>query len=96
MSNVLYKLTCSRDASTSYIGMATRHLGTKFQKHLHSKNFQGKLPRKTFRCKIFEVITSSCNSEYETKTQEALLIKKYNPPLNKQLYAKESFLLNVY
>ena len=26
--------------------------------------------------------------EYETKIQEALLIKKLNPKLNKQLYAK--------
>ena len=38
-----------------------------------------------------------CNSEYATKIQEALLIKKHNPQLNRQLYANgSSFLLNVY
>jgi len=47
-----------------------------------------KLPRKTIRnVNNFEVIRT-CNSEYETKIQEALLNKKYNPQLNKQLYAK--------
>jgi len=38
----------------------------------------------------FEVIRT-CNSGYETKIQEALLIKKYNLQLNKQLYAKGIF-----
>ena len=38
-----------------------------------------------------------CNSEYATKLQEALLIKKHNPKLNKQLYTNDSpFSLNVY
>ena len=38
-----------------------------------------------------------CNSEYAAKIQQALLIKKHNPQLNKQLYANGlSCLLNVY
>jgi len=48
-----------------------------------------KLPRKTFRLNNFEVICTS-NSECESKIQGALLIKKHNPELNKQLYAKGS------
>ena len=42
-------------------------------------------------------ILKSCHTEYETKIQEALLIKKLNPKLNKQLYAKgASFLLSIF
>ena len=35
--------------------------------------------------------------QYETKIQEALLIKKLNPKVNKQLYSKgASFLLSIF
>jgi len=101
MSNVVYKFSCLRDASTSYIGMTTRHLGQG-----HSKNSKSAIRDHIELCRIcqdkhlginnFEVIRT-CKSEYETKIQETLLIKKYNPQLNKQLYVKRaSFLLNVY
>ena len=44
----------------------------------------------------FKVIRN-CHNEYETKIQEALLIKKLTPRLNSQLYANGcSFLLNVF
>ena len=44
----------------------------------------------------FEVI-KKCNTGFEAKIQEALLIKKFNPPLNSQLYSSSlSYLLNVY
>ena len=42
-------------------------------------------------------VIRKCNTAYEAKIQEALLIKKQNPKLNKQLYANgASFLLNIY
>ena len=42
-------------------------------------------------------IRKKCATEYDTKIQEALLIKKLNPKLNKQLYAKKaSFLLSIF
>ena len=42
-------------------------------------------------------ILKKCVTEYDTKIQEALLIKKLNPKLNKQLYAKAaSFLLSTF
>ena len=45
---------------------------------------------------VFKVLRI-CDSEYATKIQGALLIKKHNPQLNRQLYANgSSFLLNVY
>ena len=44
----------------------------------------------------FEVL-KQCISDFQAKMYEALLIKKHQPSLNKQLYAhSSSFLLNVY
>ena len=44
----------------------------------------------------FKVI-KKCNTGFEAKIQEALLIKKFNPTLNRQLYScGSSFLLNAY
>ena len=37
VSNVVHKFSCSCDANMSYIGMTTRHLGTRIQEHLQSK-----------------------------------------------------------
>ena len=34
LSNVVYKLTCLRDATMSYIGTTTRHLGVRAHEHL--------------------------------------------------------------
>ena len=46
--------------------------------------------------KFFKIMRA-CSIEYNTKIQEALLIKKRNPKLNSQFYANgSSFLLNVY
>jgi len=74
--------------------MTTRHLGTRIQEHLHSKNpksairdhielcrsCQGKqLDVNNFEVKQLDVnnfeVIRTCNSEYETKLQETLLIK---------------------
>ena len=83
LSNVVYKFSCSRDANISYIGMTTRHLGTRIQEHLHHKTIKSAI-REHFEicqnCKLnntnlngFKVLRI-CNSEYATKIQEALLI----------------------
>ena len=41
-------------------------------------------------------IIKKCNSNFETEIDEALLIKKHNPKLNRQLFAnRSSFLLNI-
>ena len=46
--------------------------------------------------KLFTV-NKKCQSEFHTKTHEALLIKKDTPKLNCQLYAKRaSFLLKMF
>jgi len=33
----MYKFSCPRDAKILYIGMTTRHLGIRVQRHLHHK-----------------------------------------------------------
>jgi len=87
------------------IGMTTRHLGIRVQEHLHHKTL--KFPIKDHidsfdTCKVknldinsFKVIRS-CNTKYETKIQEALLIKKHNPQLNMQVYANGSSFFYVF
>ena len=105
MSNVVYKFNCSCDADLSYIGMTTRHLSVRVREHLHSKVrlAVGKHIDNCHVCKQKPVgvkhfkIMRACSTEYNTKIQEALLIKKCNPKLNSQWYANgSSFLLNVF
>ena len=85
--------------------MTKRHFGIRIQKHLHHKTIKSAI-REHFEicqnCKLnntnlngFKVLRT-CNSDYATKIQEALLIKKHNPQINRQLYANgSSFLLSV-
>ena len=85
--------------------MTTRHLGTRTQEHLQPK-IKAAIQDHIDDCQFcyqaninidnFKVIRA-CNMEYNTKIQEALLIKKHNPKLNTQLYAEgSSFLLNIF
>ena len=106
-SNVVYNFSCSRDASISCIGMATRHRITRIQKHLHHKTTKSAICdhiEMCQNCKLNDTdlhgfkVLRNCNSEYATKIQEALLVKKqallmkkHNSQLNRQLYAKGSF-----
>ena len=49
-----------------------------------------------FQLDLFSIM-HQCNSAYEAKINQALLIKKQNPTINKQMYANgASFLLSVY
>ena len=106
LSNVVCKFSCSRDANISYIGMITRHLGIRIQEHLQHKTTKSAIHDHFEICRNCKLnntdfngfkVLRICNSEYATKIQEALLIKKHNPQLNRQLYANgSSFLLNVY
>ena len=89
ISNVLYKFTCSCDTNVIYIGMNTRHLRVRVEEHLHSKKDSAVQKHKH----LFDnfSILETCNTQYSTKIQEALLIKKHNPKLNTQLYANDYF-----
>ena len=48
-----------------------------------------------FNANSFKII-KKCNCNFKTKIDEALLIKKYNPELNRQLFANESSFLVEY
>ena len=51
---------------------------------------------KKYTVNSFQIL-KRCHTEYETKIQKALQIKKLNPKLNKQLYAEgASFLLSIF
>ena len=81
--------------------MTTRHLGVRVEKHLHSKKDSAvqKHINACQSCKedkhLFDnfSIPKTCNTQYSTKIQEALLIKKHNPKLNTQSYANGSSFL---
>ena len=106
-SNVVYQFRCSCDTNLAYVGMTTRHLAARACEHLVLAGSQKSAIKEHIRaCAIcreekytvnsFQIL-KSCHTEYETKIQEALLIKQLNPKLNKQLYAKgASFLLSVF
>ena len=102
------KATRSHDVNTTYIGMSTRHLVTRAREHLqlNSNSTKSAISQHISSCQTcqncnlnvssFKVIRN-CHNEYETKMQEALLMKEVTPRLNSQLYANRcSFLLNVF
>ena len=86
--------------------MTTRHMNTRVKEHLHLKNTKSAIHDHIKDCKTcleteydlnnFQILRH-CTTKYETKIQEALLIKKHNPKLNAQLYGGGwSILLNVF
>ena len=105
--NVVYKFTCSRDVNVTYIGTSARYLSSRTGEHLNvSRSGKSAIKehiRKCSSCKTqpnnmkqFEII-KKCQTSYEAKIHEALVIKRSNPVLNKQLYANgASYLLNVF
>ena len=106
-TKVVYKFTSSRDVNVTYIGTSAIHLSIRTGEHLNvSRSGKSAIKdhiRKCSSCKTqpnnmkqFEIIRK-CQTSYEAKIHEALVIKRRNPVLNKQLYANgASFLLNVF
>ena len=98
MFNVVYKFNCLRDADLSYIDRTTCHSNVTVREHLHSKVrlAVGKHVDNCHVCKEKPVgvndfkIRRACSTEYNTKNQEDLLIKKCSPKLNSQLHANGS------
>ena len=88
--------------------MSSRHLGTQAREHLNLADINTKSAIKDHlydcdKCSSMKhsvesfKILKKCVTEYDAKIQEALLIKRLNPKLNKQLYTKgASFLLNIF
>ena len=106
-SNVVYKFTCSGHMNLTYIGMSSRHLITRVKEHLNLADSRiSAIQNHILSCPICSnlqyninsfTILRKCNSDYEAKLYEALLIIRDSPSLNKQCYASETlFLLNIY
>ena len=95
--------------SVTYVGYSARLLITRAKEHISDcKSNKSVIKNHILNCNNcldedpkFQVdqfsIMRKCNSAYEAKIHEALLIKKQNPTINKQMYANgTSFLLSVY
>ena len=106
-SNVVYKFKCSCDTNNTYIGMSSRHIGTRIREHLNfnslaNSSIKDHIMACTHSSNIKSGLNSfsiirQCRSEFHTKIHEALLIKKHRPLLNKQLYAGgASYLLQIF
>ena len=89
------------------ICLCWRHLGTRAREHLNLADINTKSAIKDhfydcdkcssirYSVKSFKAL-KKCVTKYDNKTQKACLIKKLNPKLNKQLYAKgASFLFGI-
>ena len=88
-SNIVYQFSCSCDSNLTYIGMSTRHLSTRVGEHLgfHLKTESfvkehiascDTCSNIKFNVNSFKII-KKCNSNFETKIHEALLIKNITP-----------------
>ena len=106
-SKVIYKFTCSRDVNVTYIGTSARHLNIRAGEHLNvSRSGKSAIKEHIRKCSLCKTqpnnmkefkIIRKCQTTNEAKIHEALVIKRSNPGLNKQLYANgASFLLNVF
>ena len=94
-TSVVYRFKCLRDADISYIGKTERHLISRVAEHLRPKGTTH-IRKHLSHCSVcqngslsidnFEILKSTRNS-LELGIQEALFIKKYQPKINKQMFA---------
>ena len=105
--HVVYCYTCPCDTVLTYLGMFSRHLVTRAKKHLDLNQSRKsaikdhildcvKCSNSSYSLALFKILRN-CKNEHDTKVHEALLITKFKPKLNSQLYANGcSFLLKVF
>jgi len=108
LSNVVYQYKCMNDScSDSYVGYTTRHLFERCNEHLDlSSNKKSEIKdhvRHCFTCQGLcadytdFTILRKCKNTVDCKFFEAFAIKRLQPSLNKQMYAKgASKILNVW
>lgn len=98
-SNVVYKFSCKDDPSIFYIGETQRHIGIRAMEHFkltglssavgnHVKDCAGcksSLDSGDLTFKDFEIIKSG-RSKLDIEVAESILVRRHNPPLNKQLF----------
>ena len=90
-SNVVYKYKCLKDESIQYIGFTTRPLTERVKEHLRGRTAVSDHIINCNTCKNEKLsvknfmVLKECKNKFETLINEAILIKRYNPILNKQL-----------
>ena len=107
LSGVVYKFTCSSYNAT-YIGKSLRHLKVRTSEHLSVSHLTGKRVISHQKSAIsdhilehdhpasfdnFSILTSDATN-YMLEIKESLLIKKYKPPLNKNIGSAPTYLFN--
>ena len=105
MAKVVYRFTCQVDPDTAYIGKTKRHLGVRCQEHLNIRTSlksavgehivtcdpcRSQLENGQLTHRNFEILKKG-SSDYEIQIMEAILIKKFNPILNRLLFKEGSF-----
>ena len=109
LSNVVYCFSCPCNAGLIYIGKSIHHVLKRAKEHLNlGSSVKSKIKEHIIECNFCNkkdtdslmyhfVVIKKCSSDYDCKIHEALLIKKHQPKLNKQLYENgSSFLLQLF
>ena len=93
---MVYQSFCLRDAHVSYISMTSRYSVSRAQEHLNLNLNKTPITQHISSCQCCNAnklnansfnIIGQCDTDYEIKVHEALLITKHKPRLNSRLYA---------
>ena len=90
--NVVYEFKCAVDSAVTYIGMTTRQLAVRISEHFDPSKYSAiqdhvAMCRDCCNGNALDrfVVLRTCQNPTETECSEAILIKKFQPSLNKQL-----------
>ena len=91
LCNVVYRFTCPSDSETQYIGYTNRSLRERVSEHLKGGTAVSdhisickSCGDKGVTISNFEILRK-CRNKCETPIYEAIMIRKHNPALNRQL-----------
>ena len=106
LSRVVYRFQCLGDQTESYVGMTVRTMSERVKEHLKGRGESAIHDHiaSCHSCKQTKIslsnfsILKKCRTQFDTKIHEALLIKKLNPSLNRQLHLNRgaSFMLKIF
>ena len=111
-TNLVYKFTCQYDTDITYIGETNHRIGVRAGEHIDlskpgkvspvGKNVSScevcftKLSQGALKFKDFEIL-KLCRSKFDAEIIEALLVKKFRPKINTQLFKSGAwFTLKVF